>query len=454
VVRGNRAACAIGRIEPAENRFNDFFRNFEIELVAPDRSETTFPVQLEINSEQPDVYPDSNVESVLGRTFRTFYVTNASDSGAGSLRAAIETANASCNAVVPCQVAFRIPDAKGPWQTIALASPLPAVTASNLSIDASTQSKYFADTNPDGPEIELDGSQVVGHGFDIQSRCEMEVAGFAINGFPGYGIYIHTPERCVQQFSGVRRVRDNAIGTDPTGMRAIPNTRGVYIAVANETTPTVIVRNIISGNRRAGIFVEHGRMTSITRNTIGLNRTITAGLGNGASGIFLDTVSHASGISDNYIGFNAEAGVAIRAGAQYIAMGGNSFQANGGLAIDHGLDGVTEMLGFPHPNIPLPIITSARFENGETIVEGTVDTSMGSVNVYANDAPDPSGYGEGQYTLGKAEAVDRRFTFVHKGDLRGKWIAATTTARFIYQLGIDGITASTTSEFGRAVEVR
>ena len=125
--------------------------------------------------------------------------------------------------------------------------------------------------------------------------------------------------------------------------------------------------------------------------------------------------------------------------------------------------------------IALPIITSVRFEDGRTIVEGTT-TAFGTFNpavtVYANDAPDPSGYGEGQYVLGEVRATygepytgPMRFTFVYPGDLRGKWITATVTHQYYNgwlktpgTIGTNDDTGwgyyTTTSEFSRAYEFK
>ena len=99
-----------------------------------------------------------------------------------------------------------------------------------------------------------------------------------------------------------------------------------------------------------------------------------------------------------------------------------------------------------------------------TIVEIRVNESLGTfprIYVYANDAPDPSGYGEGQYFLGltgSSSSSDRQFTFRHAGDLRGKWVTATAMQVHYYGwLRTNGERqgfATTSSEFSRAVEVK
>ena len=82
--------------------------------------------------------------------------------------------------------------------------------------------------------------------------------------------------------------------------------------------------------------------------------------------------------------------------------------------------------------------------------------------IYANDEPDPSGFGEGQYYLGEVKAgEDQRFTFTIAGRAPGRWIAATSTRQNIIGLartpkpdGICGCGFTTqTSEFSRTVEI-
>src|SRR5688572_2861501 len=149
IVNGGRAVCAIGTVAPRAFAFERF------EILAPDISEEAFEVVAEVTANETDANPADNRLVTRGRTFRTFFVTSTADAGSGSLRAAIEGANATCNSVDHCLVAFRIETTTQQWHTIRVESPLPRVIAAQLQIDGTTQSAYFGDSNPAGPEIEI-----------------------------------------------------------------------------------------------------------------------------------------------------------------------------------------------------------------------------------------------------------------------------------------------------------
>lgn len=379
-------------------------------------------------------------------------VTNANDDGAGSLRDAIVRANALC-AADDCRIEFRIP-ATTPWTTIRLERPLPPLLAPRLAIYGTTQTVIAGDTNPEGPELELSGALLTeGSGLEF-ATCTGEVYGLAINGFPANGITVGGPH-CTT-FAGF--IGGNYIGTDPTGTHAVPNGRGIWMDTrANDLYwHWEIVGNVISGNRSSGVFVASGPQR-IRGNVIGLTAKHDAPLGNGASGVAVLAGGSGTDVDDNYIGFNHHFGVAVGRGARKVAMNGNSFQANWQLAIDWDMDGVS-----PANVVDIPTITSVTYADGVTTLVGTTSGDMGifpRMNFYANDAPDPSGYGEGQYFLGAAHrAAGDTYTLRVNGDLRGKWIAATATHVDYYGFLRTNSEAqgfvTTTSEFSRAVEVR
>lgn len=464
---GGVALCEIESLtrgEPGETPF------FEVSVRAPDASAVRFDLDVEIGPVDLDPRPENNVFTAPAGTFHTFFVTNSANAGSGSLRAAIDAANAGCTDSWPCLIAFRIPDGGSPWHTIALTEPLPDIIHPIVTVDGTTQAGYFGDANAAGPEVELHGAGLAsGSGVVMTAGCSSSIRGLVINGFPDAAVRVGSSEGCVHSgypnspfFSYQRAIEQNYIGTDPTGTIAVPNGLGVY--VDGTKGRWAVASNVISGNRRSGVFVGAGK-NLITDNIIGLTAGPTAGLGNEASGVYIGPNADGTDVVDNYIGFNHHFGVAIDADAENVAILGNSFQANWQLAIDRGLDGVTPT------GIPLPEITLASFDGAVTVIEvdpGDVGGTFSPiVQVYASDQPDPSGYGEGQYYLGRAEVFEqenRRVRLRFEGDLRGLWIAATNT-RSVYNgwLTTPGVRSeddsgwghyTTTSEFGRAVEVR
>lgn len=466
---GDEVTCRIGNLPAVPPGGLPDFRTINVEVIAPDASNRQIPISLQIQGDEVDAIPDTNVFEASTRTYRTFFVTNTNDDGSGSLRTAIHEANASCREAGYCKIAFRIAPGGARWQTITPRTPLPLLVAPAIDVDALVQTRYFTDTNDAGPDVEISGAALrEGHG--IHFACRASVRGLAINGFPGSAIQSSKatcPDVAEERIHLTPAIERNHLGTDPTGMSAVPNQRGIHLDNAGVS---VISENVISGNLRSGIFIESGSAL-ISRNMIGLNRVPNAGLGNGASGIYLGEHSDGTDVADNYIGFNVHFGVSLHPDARYNAFTGNSFQANHNQAIDFGLDGPTDRVPDASNGafVLMPEITSARYDatRDETIIEGTSRTFNDRhevwVNLYANDEGDPSGYGEGQYYLGAVKAAqDQSFRFTRKGRPPGRWIAGTTTriniigfARTpeVQSICSCGLT-STTSEFGRTVELQ
>lgn len=454
---GTRVVCAAGTIgtDPPASRGSLTFT-----AVAPDASRAEVTATVTIDANEPDADPLTNLRTHAARTYLTHFVTNTNDEGPGSLRDAIVQNNIACtDREVWCKIAFRIPG-EAAVHAIHPLSALPAVTGANTAVDATTQARYLADGNPEGPEIELNGENLAGDadGLTIRS-CRIRVSGLAIHSFPDNGILVQSSECDAAPF--LRSIDGNFIGTDVTGTRALPNERGVFI----DGLAAEVVRNVISGNRRSGVYVRNGFGSDVFGNKIGLTRTLQP-LGNGASGVYLAAGGGATDVIDNYIGFNAHFGVALDRAALQSAVGPNSFQANRGLAIDFGLDGPTPAIeeGFAGGPLRVPVITNAFYDaaKNETIIEGTAAhfATTIRVHVFANDAPDESGYGEGQYFLGTATALtDGSWRFVHPGRTPGPWIAATTSRYFIHGLrtpqpdDVGGGAETMTSELGRTVKV-
>jgi hypothetical protein len=435
----------------------------------------------------PGAPPSTNTTSTRTQLWFTIYVTTTADSGAGSLRQAILDANASSD--LQPLIAFRIDEpSTTPWKTIRVLSPLPAVTAYSVRIDGATQAAFFGDVNPAGPDIEISGGgSVDGHGLLLAS-CGAEVANLAIGGFLANGLSVAAPTSvCTSYYS--TELHHLFIGTDPTGSFAHPNARGIGTSVPNGNDfnstglPTNIASCVISGNTFSGIFGLSGRL-NISNNRIGVKANTDEPLPNGASGVFIGIGGYGSVVGGdpfpvfrdfvsgaNVIAFNGETGIAIAAGVKDVAVRNNRIWSNRLLGIDVGLDGPTASAPgtFGDP-VNAPVLTVAHFDpvSNKTIIEGNVpDTKNISVtglniNVYASDAADPSGYGEGQRSIGSlfVAGPDTHFQFAADGDLTGQWITATNTRTHYVGFakpepqGINQGFLTQTSEFSRGIPVQ
>jgi hypothetical protein len=271
----------------------------------------------------------------------TFTVTNTADSGAGSLRQAIMDANAA--GAGPHTISFDIPGSG--VQTISPSTGLPAISVSSggLTIDGTTQPGYAG-----SPLIDVVcGGSLNQLGFDF-SGSGGTVKGLAIG---------NCAAAITTAFAIPLAVKSCYIGTDATGMAAVPNSVGISVASAILTIggPTAADRNIISGNSTYGMDLNQASGT-IQDNFIGTDPTGTvalpnqrgiellpgastglliggAGVGNLISGnlqegIENDGMSHVT-IQGNLIGTDINGEAALPNGGRGIAGGGTSFKIGG-----------------------------------------------------------------------------------------------------------------------------
>ncbi|MFM6517989.1 MAG: beta strand repeat-containing protein, partial [Microcystis panniformis] len=228
---------------------------------------------------------------------------------------------------------------------------------------------------------------------------------------------------------GGNQIFGNYIGTDFTGAIALGNTNGVVIDNAPNTIiggTEVGAGNVISGNNSNGVAIifEGSTGTSILGNYIGTNASGTASLANQANGISVG--SNANDIiiggtetgAGNLISGNNLSGVSItgltsQGNSHGNSILGNSIFGNGGLGIDlaNGIfqgDGVTPNdLGDGDTGANnlqnYPLLTSAVSIGDNTDILGTFNSNPNNtfrLEFFANNALDPSGYGEGQTFLG------------------------------------------------------
>ena len=473
--------CHVDTIAP----FPDIEPSWTVKLIAPATfGNGSLAVSVLVSESEQDFDPGSNYSLTTIPLADTFYVTASGNEGSGSLRQTILDANAACTGGMPCTIAFRLTEPRhaGPWDTIAITTPLPVLTASNIRIDGGTQTSFAGDTNVDGPEVEISGGgRVDGDGLVI-SGCEVQVLNLVVNGFGRNGISVSRPS--CSTFASTQ-LGHLFIGTDPTGSQARPNgQRGIGITQTNGTNfgaagqPVNIHDCVISGNTLSGIFDLVGR-ANIWGNRIGVKAHSDDPLPNGASGIFIGPGGFGSAIGfdvlsrgnpGNVIAFNGETGIAVAAGVLDVSILGNRIWGNKLLGIDIGLDGPTATTKADfNALLSAPTLTLAHYDpvSKHTIIEADVATG-GAVNFFANDSVDPSGYGQGQRPLGDtslaAFVTGTHFHFEVDGDLTGQFITATSTrdnyigfakpGGVINPEGIEQGFLTQTSEFSRAIEVR
>lgn len=224
-------------------------------------------------------------------------------------------------------------------------------------------------------------------------------------------------------------VQGNRIGTDATGMFAIPNDGdGVRIDLARSNViggSAPGAGNLISGNGRNGSGTGRGdgiRVSSsfniIQGNHIGTNATGNSALGNLDNGISAggsaNTIGGIAAGEGNVIAFNGAIG--IRSNGANVLQNfyrGNSIYSNGtliapGLGIDLGALGPTANdAGDADTGANrlqnFPVITTVNTGAGSTNVKGSLNSSAGAsfdLDFYRNTACDPSGNGEGEHLIG------------------------------------------------------
>lgn len=326
----------------------------------------------------------------------TFQVINTADSGAGSLRQAILDANGNPGVDT---INFNIAGAAP--HSIGLLSPLPAITEA-VTINGASQPDFAG-----SPVVELNGINAgAGDGLILNSASST-VRGLVINRFNGNGIVV----------SGNGNITEgNFIGTNATGAFALANTLdGVFVNSGSSTViggTTSAARNVISGNRNGVQISSSGTSNQVRGNFIGTSAAGTSGIGNSANGVLIggssgNSVGSVGSASSNTIAFNGSAGVAVTSGVSNLIQS-NSIFSNGGLGIDLGPAGVTSNDAGDGDaganNLQnFPVLDSANAAGTSTTIQGKLNSAANTsfrLEFFSNQAPNPSGFGEGQTFIG------------------------------------------------------
>jgi hypothetical protein len=347
--------------------------------------------------------------------YRSFPVTNTADSGAGSLRAAIDALNAEPQcADVPCAVDFALPEGS----RIAILSPLPQIVARDVLVDGT------------GGTVALDGAaQHAGNGLDFARGDRAEVTGLTLRNFPDNAVVVRNRHRTTP-FDATARLYVNHC-------RIEGNFRGISIS-PGWFAGGAFTDNVIAHNVRTGIFdwSEHDPGFPLASALLIQGNTISD---NGASGIFLGEGSDGALVLDNVIERNRDFGLAIARGAINVRVRANSIAHNGNSAIDLGLDGPDR--GAVTSRFGVHLVATVLQATYDPATNTTTVTGLPSVtpistcdlcqtnivSLFANDAAEHGQYSEAQTYLGDAQPNLGGFVFNYNGDLRGKYLTALTT---------------------------
>lgn len=368
---------------------------------------------------------------------RTYQVTTLSDSGPGSLRAAIEAVDA-----YPGHHGDRDRIVFSVAGEISLNAALPSLT-DPVEIDG-TSAPGYADG---APVVEIDGRGTVSVGLIVGAEAGgSRILGLAIGGF-GTGIVLDGSHSSVCS---------DSLGTDLTGMTADPNGVGIEIGGDDETIGGNWccggTGNLVSGNDEYGI-VNLGSHNHIAGNLIGTDATGAGPLPNGSTspaggtaGIRVGATATATLIGGageagpgNTIAFNLGPGVLVDPGATGTEIVANSIFANEGLGI--------EIPGGGAPASPILTGLLTGFAAGEegANVEGTLSgdpEAEYTLEFFAGGTCDPSGQARtflGSYALTTDAAGEAAFE-------TGPLAPLPTGTRFITATATGGASSST-SEF-------
>lgn len=260
-------------------------------------------------------------------------------------------------------------------------------------------------------------------------------------------------------------VLGNLIGTDKTGTVALGGSAsaGIEISGSFNTVGAPGAGNVISGHTwqafgafQVGVRLSGGHANAIQSNRIGTDVSGTLPLPN-RRGIEVAMISFADLARDSRIGgagpgegnliaHNLGDAIAVNssagAGPTGVTVSRNAIFANGelGMNLATGFSGypatVTlndagDLDGGPNNLQNFPVLLSAVDNGNTTMVSGTVDMAqpaLATIEIFANDTLDPSGFGEGQSFVGTAKpSVTGQFAVNLMPGLAAQYLTATAT---------------------------
>jgi parallel beta-helix repeat protein len=222
----------------------------------------------------------------------------------------------------------------------------------------------------------FDGVRVWAGNFNVIGGAE-DSARNVISGNIDDGVEIETGQ--------AKRVEGNRIGTSGDGVASLPNGYGVFV----ETSFSVIVDNLVSGNTNAGVTLDGvGFGPPPIGNLVDGNEVA----GNGMGVVVED--SHNNAITANVISANLDDGVLIEA----VDLAADGATNNDGLLDpDAGPNGLQNHPTISGRSLVFERLDELPFLKSYTLVSWTLRSAASSdyrVELYGADACDASGRGE------------------------------------------------------------
>jgi parallel beta-helix repeat protein len=204
----------------------------------------------------------------------TLTVTSLQDSGTGSLRWAIRTANGSGTGG-QTTIDFSVAG------VITLATALPPITA-DISLDGLTAPGH---STGGPPVVEIDCNRKAGLVF-ARGASGAELLGLAVGNASGAGVTLTASRITINDDYIGLRLSGAALGNRGAGIYASPGSSRDLIGLNSSGDPGVVA-NVISANRGSGIVLSGSSRDTIAANRIGTNVAGTTRMGNGGNGIEL-----------------------------------------------------------------------------------------------------------------------------------------------------------------------
>lgn len=213
-------------------------------------------------------------------------------------------------------------------------------------------------------------------------------------------------------------IQGNLIGTDYTGMVAIPNgsiginlNHSVDVLIGGNTSAA---RNVVSGNiNNDGMCVGDNTNLQIKGNYIGVAIDGATPLGNGGSGVTTGCGATGTGIiggsssgEGNIIANNSSSGISVVRSTDVFSIVGNSIYSNASIGIDLGADSFTynddgDVDSGSNDLLNFPVVENVVDDGSDLTIDYTVDVPSGSYRVeFFSNYSEDLGYWEGETLLG------------------------------------------------------